>query len=193
MKSKRKGPSAAMDTALAIIGAEHHAFDAALAEIIDRIQLVRGHRVEPDTAPFEKRISLLATFMDHFHHPKEDDFLFKAVQARSGEAADLIEFLQHDHAQSPAIFAELLKALDGTRRGASSQFEDFAQLMERFAVSQLHHMHRENDELIPIAKRVLRVTDWTEIAAAFEANRDPLFSAMGAVVGGAPGRVPERR
>lgn len=182
-----------MDTALAIIGAEHHAFDSALAEIIDRIQLVRAHRVEPDTAPFERRISMLATFMDHFHHPKEDDFLFTAVQARSGEAADLIEFLHHDHAQSPAIFAELLKALDGTRRGSSSQFEDFAQLMERFAASQLHHMQKENDELLPIARRVLRVADWPAIAAAFEANRDPLFSAMGAVVGSASPRPPAAR
>lgn len=182
-----------MDTALAIIDAEHYAFDAALAEIVDRIQLVRAHRVEPDAAYFERRISLLATFMDHFHHPKEHDFLFKAVQARTCEAADLIEYLQHDHAQSPAIFAELLKALDGIRHGASPQFEDFALLMERFAASQLHHMQRENEELLPIARRVLKLVDWPAIAAAFEANRDPLFSAMGAVVGGAPPRPPAAR
>lgn len=182
-----------MDTALAIIGAEHRAFDAALAEIVDRIRLVRAHRVEPDAAFFERRISLLATFMDHFHHPKEDDFLFKAVQARTGEAADLIEYLQHDHAQSPAIFAELLRALDGTQRGASPQFEDFAQLMERFAESQFHHMQRENEELLPIARRVLKVADWPAIAAAFEANRDPLFSAMGSAIGSAPSRNPKGR
>ena len=166
-----------MESALSIIGSEHAAFDAALAAVMDRIQVVREHRAEPDAASFERNISYLATFMDHFHHPKEDDHLFRAVSARSGEGSDLIDHLQHDHRQAPAIFAELLRCLRAAREGSPAAFGDFGSLFERYARDQLRHMRQENEELLPLAQRVLRATDWVAIEAAFAANRDPLFSA----------------
>ena len=167
-----------MATALAIIGDEHRAFDAALAAIIDRIAMVRAHRIEPDANSFRRPISYIATFMDHFHHPKEDDFLFRAVRARTRQADDLIEHLHHDHLQAPGIFAELLRNLQDERIAKGNAFEDFAQLFERYAKSQVDHMRLENDELVPIAKSVLRLPDWIEIESAFSENRDPLFAAI---------------
>lgn len=164
-----------MGSALAIIAAEHHAFDASLAAIIDHIRLVRAHRIAPHAGLFRQGLSYLATFMDHFHHPKEDEFLFKAVRERSREADDILADLHADHARTPARFAALIKAVDGTRVGSMAAFEDFASLMERYAHEQVVHMRRENEELVPIALRTLRLADWRAIDAAFRANRDPLF------------------
>jgi branched-chain amino acid transport system ATP-binding protein len=177
MKEKLKSDGA-MHAALSIIAAEHRAFDVALATLIDRVHRVQTHGARPDLASLAKGINHLATFMVHFHHPKEDDFLFRAVRARSGEGADLIAKLQEEHAQGPLIYAELLKCLAGTQSAGRSRYEDFALLLESYARSQLDHMRCEDGELIPIARRVLRPTDWIEIERAFAANRDPLFSAM---------------
>lgn len=168
-----------MDAALAIIAEEHRAFDASLAAIVDRIQLVRTHRAEADPASFHRAISYIATFMDHFHHPKEDEFLFKAVRGRTRQLEDVIDHLQHDHRQAPGIFAELLRSLEGTGAGTEAALADFAQLFERYARSQVDHMRMENDEVVPVARNVLRLSDWIEIESAFTANRDPLFSALG--------------
>ena len=39
------------------------------------------------------------------------------------------------------------------------------------------HAMKENNELIPIAERVLTYEDWAAVDAAFETNDDPAFGA----------------
>lgn len=167
----------AKTSALEIIGAEHAAFDAALAAIVEHLAMVRAHRVQPDANHFERGLTYLATFMDRFHHPKEDEHLFRAIRERTAEADDTLALLQIDHAQSAGAYRDLQKALAGSRQGASGQFDDFGDLMERYARAQLEHMRIESQELVPLAERALRLSAWPAIDAAFRAGRDPLFGS----------------
>ena len=179
-------PASARDRALAAIDAEHKAFDAALAALVGHLGLVRAHAVRPDPGLFERSLAYVATFMDRFHHPNEDEHLFKALRARTGEADGLLATLQHDHAQGPGFFRDLARSLAGTRTG-ETRFEDFGVMLERYAREQLEHMRVEGRELLPLAQRVLKPSDWRAIDAAFRHNRDPLFGAGG---GGLPGVIP---
>ncbi len=160
-------------SALALIGAEHAAFKASLDALVGQLEIVSAQRLAPDPGLFDRRLSALATFMEDFHHPKEDEFLFRAVRERTREADDVLADLQYDHARSPDRLRELKLALSATRRGASSQFEDFATLLDRYARAQLNHMWLENRVLIAIAERVLEPADWKAIDAAFRSNRAP--------------------
>jgi len=168
-------------SALAIIGAEHGAFEAALGDLVGQLDLLHASRVAPDPGVFDRRLSALATFIETFHHPKEDEFLFRAVRERTRQADDLLAELQYDHARSPDRLRELRLALSSTRHGASSQFEDFASLLERHARGQLAHMHLENRLLIPVAERVLLAADWEAIDAAFRSNRAPPMDTGAAI------------
>jgi len=160
-------------SALALIGAEHAAFKASLDALVAQLEIVSTQRLAPDPGLFDRRLSALATFMESFHHPKEDEFLFRAIRKRTREADDVLADLQYDHARSPDRFRELQLALSATRRSASSQFEDFATLLDRYARAQLHHMLVENRVMIPIAERVLKHADWKVIDSAFRSNRAP--------------------
>ena len=113
--------------------------------------------------------------MASFHHPKEDDHLFRAVREHTREVDDVLAILQHDHARDAAAHKELRLALSGTRSGASTRFKDFADLMEAYASAQLEHMRLEKDVVLPVAERVLRASDWKTIDAAFRSNRDPMY------------------
>lgn len=179
-------PIAARASALALIGAEHAAFDKALAALMDHLTLARTHGVRPEPGLFERGLTYLSTFMDRFHHPKEDEFLFAAVRERTREADDLLAHLQHDHARGPDCFRDLEQALAGTRAG-DTRFDDFGDLLERYAREQLEHMRVESTVLMPLAERVLRPSAWLAIDGAFRANRDPLFGPGG---GGRPGVIP---
>lgn len=170
---------AAKRSALDILAAEHHAFDSALASLVESLGLARAHRIEPDPGLFERGVSYLATFMDRFHHPKEDEFLFKALRERTREADDLLASLQEDHARGPAQYRDLGLALAHLRSNAATPFEDFAALLERYAREQLEHMRQEAELLLPIAERALRLSDWPAIDAGFRAHRDPLFGPGG--------------
>lgn len=170
-------PPDAKVSALKIMAAEHAAFDAALAAIIGQMGLTETGRFSPDPARLDRTLGTIATFMGSFHHPKEDDHLFKALRERTREADEELAVLQHDHARDAAAFMDLRLALSGTRPGASSQFRDFAILMKAYAATQLEHMRIERDIVLPIAARVLRPSDWTTIDAAFRSNRDPMYGA----------------
>lgn len=169
-------PGSARESALAIIRGEHAAFDGALSWIRGHLGLARAHRIAPDPATFEQGLAFIATFMESFHHPKEDEFLFKAVRERTREADQALADLQQQHAQIPGQFRTLRLALGGTRHGATSQLDDFADLLGRFADAQMEHMRLESG-VFEMAERVLKPRDWAAIDVAFRANRDPLFGA----------------
>lgn len=171
------GPSA-RQSALAIIEGEHAAINGALSWVLGQVVLARAHRITPDPGIFEQGLAFIGTFMEHFHHPKEDEFLFKAVRERTGKADEVLATLQQQHAEFPEEFRTLQLALTGARQGASSQLDDFAQLMERFAHAQVEHMRLESG-VIAMAERVLKPSDWKGIDVAFRGNLDPLFGAGG--------------
>ena len=55
--------------------------------------------------------------------------------------------------------------------------ERFAAEAGRFADFYWSHMQKEEDQVLPIADRVLADDDWRDIHAAFAANQDPNFSS----------------
>lgn len=171
-------PCPARLSALAIIRGEHAAFDGALSWIRGHLALARAHRIAPDPGTFQRGLAFIATFMENFHHPKEDEFLFKAVRERTREADEVLANLQQQHAEMPEQFRNLRLALSGARQGATSQLDDFADLFGRFADAQVEHMGLESG-VFAMAERVLKPADWGVIDAAFRANRDPLFGAGG--------------
>lgn len=171
----KKDPTAPPGTfALSIIEAEHVAFNGALSWMRGQVALASAHRIAPDPGMFERGLAFVATFMEQFHHPKEDEFLFRAVRERTREADEVLAVLQQQHAEIPGDFRNLQLALSGTRSGGSSQFDDFVELMEDFARSQAEHMRLEGG-VFAIAARLLKPVDWEGIDVAFRANRDPLF------------------
>ena len=157
------------------MAAEHAAFDAALAAIIGQLGLTDSRPITPDPVRLDRTLSTIATFMRSFHHPKEDDYLFKAVRERTRKLDDVLAALQHEHARDAGAFQELRQALANTRPGASSQLKDFAVLMESYARAQIEHMRVEKEMVLPVAERVLTSSDWAEIDVAFRANRDPMY------------------
>lgn len=168
--------SSPRNSAMAIIEAEHVAFNGALSWIRGQVALAQAHQTRPDPSIFERGLTFIATFMEQFHHPKEDEFLFKAVREQTHEADEVLATIQHQHAQIPGDFRNLQLALSGTRSGGSSQFGDFVDLFGGFAHSQAEHMRLEG-VVFAMAERVLRPVDWEGIDIAFRANRDPLFGS----------------
>jgi hemerythrin-like domain-containing protein len=178
MPSKRESSAipSARRSALAIIEAEHAAFDGALSWITGHLTLTRAHRIAADPGVFEQGLAFIATFMESFHHPKEDEYLFRAVRERTREADEILATLQQQHAEIPGEFRNLRLALSGGRQGGRAQLNDFAELIGRFAHSQTEHMHLESG-VFATAERVLLPSDWKGIDVAFRANRDPLFGS----------------
>lgn len=168
-----RGP--AMLAAVSVIRAEHRAFATALNALERYLEPVLAHRLQPNHDLFGTILTYIDTFTDRFHHPKEDEHLFRALRARTDRADAALLDLQHEHVTSPAMLREVLESLRRTRGGSATDVAAFARLLQGYNASQVAHMRKENEIVIPIAREALSRADWETVGAAFRDHRDPLF------------------
>ena len=164
-----------MRSALSIIDAEHRGYATVLRALMRHLEPVRARREAPNHDLFATILAYADTFMERFHHPKEDEHLFRAVRGRTDEADAVLQELQHDHARGPSELRGLREALARARNGIAADINAFAHRLERYVVDQEAHMRTETDVVLPVARRVLTATDWQTIDHAFRGHSDPFF------------------
>lgn len=170
-------PSTTMRSALAVIEAEHRGFATVLRALQRHLVPVREGRQPPNHDLFATILAYADTFMERFHHPKEDEYLFRALRSRTDEADGVLRQLQHEHASGPAELRALQESLKASRGGVPSDVAEFAARLERYIAGQEAHMRLEGGTVVPIARRVLTQSDWEEIDQAFRGHSDPFFGA----------------
>jgi branched-chain amino acid transport system ATP-binding protein len=166
-----------MAEAIGIIQAEHRAYAAVLDCLDNLVQDVDTRGCSPDFELFGLILEYIRDFIDRYHHPKEDHYLFKALRRRAPEVSPALEALEDEHKRGP----ELIRALDWALReyqalGASaySRFRDAAR---QYVAFERAHMRREETEIIPLARVRLTAGDWQTIDAVLTENNDPVFGA----------------
>jgi len=155
---------------------QEHGSISAVLNALDALAREVGKGRTVDLRVFKAIVHYLDVFPERYHHPKEDEMLFAAVRQRTHDADAVIERLQKQHEAGGGALRELEQALlrwegaaaDGTRRAA---FADAAAL---FVGRYREHMRVEEEELMPLAAKVLTAGDWARIESAFADHRDPL-------------------
>ena len=160
--------------ALDVIRSEHRSLAAVLHTLQALTRGAREGRLAPDHALMHLIVDYLESFHQRFHHPKEDDYLFRTLRARTSDAHDTLAELERDHAQGDTRLAQLREAIDRTQSGAGTVSE-LAVQVESYADFHWRHMRAEEDVVMPLAERALTQDDWRRIDAAFADNDDPLF------------------
>jgi hemerythrin-like domain-containing protein len=188
MNSKRRGASGmarasakpvppAAAPVVELIKAEHRS----LARVIGAMQALvtrwRSPEEKRDLGLFESMLRYIENVPDRIHHPKEDRALFPAIERRSRQAAELIAQLGREHARGESMLAAVRAALRRLEGAEPNALEGLATAVEEFAEFYWWHLHREEEQLIPLACSCLAESDWREIEAAFASNTDPLFGA----------------
>jgi branched-chain amino acid transport system ATP-binding protein len=145
-----------------------------LATTIDKIadEIAGGAAV--DTQLFQSIFDYLEHFVDAFHHPKEDDFLFRLLRLRSVEAHVLLDSLQQEHREGPDSL-RLLRARAAEVALGRHTAQAFAADLHGYTEVLKSHIRTEEKYLMPMARAALTVDDWSEIDGAFLNNQDPLF------------------
>ncbi len=163
-----------MKLALNIIRNEHRTLAAVLHAMLHLTQRVREGHPPPDFEVFRAMLYYLDAFSERLHHPKEDEFLFQPLRARTGEADALIDDLGHEHAYGAIAIRSVEQALLRYEAGGEREFVAFATAVEGFCDFYTEHMRKEESLVLPLAEKLFNDEDWQRIDAAFTANRDPL-------------------
>ena len=158
-----------MKSALTIIRDEHRIISAVLHALKDLARAAQEPGARPAFAALRAMVRYIDEFPEKLHHPKEDDLLARLL-ARAPETGALIEKLKAEHAEGARLVRELERALLFFEDGANAG--EFLAAVNAYAEFHWQHMRKEEQELLPLAERVLGPTDWLALDAAFEANPD---------------------
>ena len=160
--------------AIRIIMDEHQSLAAIIHAIRLMIREVGVGRLAPDFKLFKAMVHYLDAYPEKRHHPKEDQFLFGPLKARTTEGADALARLEAEHGLAEARIQALDAALQGYAEGAPDGFEAFSDAFETYADFYRKHMLLEEREILPLLKRHFTADDWARADAGCQATPDPM-------------------
>lgn len=163
------------DRAIAVIQAEHRTLATVVAALQRLLTDVRQGLAEPDFRLLAAMLYYIESFPESQHHPKEDEYLFKALRARTREGAAVLDELQGEHVRTGQMVAYLAQTLVRYQGGAHDGLDSFTAAVDAYAALLSDHMRKEERVILPLADAHLTDSDWAAMAAAFTENRDPLF------------------
>jgi branched-chain amino acid transport system ATP-binding protein len=162
--------------ALRIIADEHRnlwRISVTLDQLIAEIE--SGSPVDEEF--FSAIFDYIEHFVDQMHHPKEDDYLFPVLRQRSPEAKAILDRLEIEHRNGTENLKSLRQRLENAR-SSSKATSEFIDTLKIYSADIKQHIHTEEQEITPLARKALLPTDWTEIDVAFSNNADPLFGGQ---------------
>ena len=160
--------------AITIIKSEHQNLAAVLYSMEHLVAEIESGK-QPDFTVFHGLFTYIDRFLDRYHHPKENDYLFPRLLARAPDTEELVRELGRQHKEGESMFVEMLKALSAYEFSGESEFPAFRDAVLRYCEFEREHAQLEESEILPRAKEVLEASDWQEIDAAFGENRDPMY------------------
>lgn len=128
-----------------------------------------------DVDLFSTAFDYVEEYLNTFHHPKENMYLFMALRLRRPDLVGILDQLESQHDAGEDIL--------NLARAATKQFQDdgdsvaFKDAIDRYCQFEWDHMQLEENEIIPAAIESLTVTDFKMLDNAFTNNNDPIFSA----------------
>lgn len=161
-------------TSLTVIEQEHQA----LAAMLRSLSMLLAHARRDQRLPNFDLVRAMLFYVDEFperlHHTKESELLFPRLRERAPEIAPVLDRLDRDHERGERAIRDLEHALLAFEVMGEPRRAAFEDAVARYVDFYLQHMAVEERDVLPAARRVLTDADWTELDAAFAANRDPL-------------------
>ncbi|MGH6718415.1 MAG: hemerythrin domain-containing protein [Alphaproteobacteria bacterium] len=163
-----------MTRALRTIKLEHGNLFSVL-HCLRHLALDPGARARPlESATLRAILAYVEEFPDAFHHPKEEQHLFRALRQRRPTLAPTLDRLEQQHAEATQALRRLHATLDAAVADASAR-PGFEAAVREYVDSQRAHMLVEERDVLPVATEALTDEDWRTIDAAFDDNDDPVF------------------
>lgn len=154
-----------------ILSQEHRIIEQVLSAVDVLADQARRTR-SLDGQSATQAIDFIRNFADRCHHAKEEDLLFKAMEA-AGFARDSgpIAVMLHEHEQGRGWVREMVAAAEEASRGgakAAGAIDAFVEAAWSYVELLRAHIQKEDGVLYPMADRVLTAEAQAELLVGFE-------------------------
>lgn len=166
-----------MSVALACIQMDHHSLASVLTCLKAELREVAQAKRRPNFHLIEQVLTYIGEFLDSYHHPKEDEYLFRLLRQRDPTLIETLNTLRDDHHRGKVMLKDLWSLLGNWKRGAPDSATAFTTGYEAYHAFEREHVRAEEKIVLPRAEAALTAADWVEVNAAFLKDRDPLFDS----------------
>lgn len=168
------GPSASTEAPLEMLSACHHRIERQCNTLRRLAPHLREHGADEEARSAAGRIMRYFDTSALHHHADEEQDLFPALlESMAGSdpvcIKGLTEGLTHDHRKLEAGWRQLRQVLAQIADGQAVELP--ADALEAFVSLYERHMKLEEDELLPMAARLLSDADITRIGQAMRQRR----------------------
>ena len=150
-----------------------HANVARMLDAFERQLAIIEAAETPDYDVIRGSVEYCESFLDGYHHPKEE-FILGKLRARDGKAAEAFDELEVEHVGLAAMTRDLLDVLDGVAEGREIRRDTLVSLGRQFLKLNRRHIRLEEKVFFPAAKKTLNASDWRGYGTRFKKS-DPLF------------------
>lgn len=164
-----------MHRAIQIIEEEHRNLWAVLFSLRALVRELERSDETPDFRVFHGLLTYLDSFLELYHHPKEDMYLFPALCRRCSKAEKIVQELKDQHCQGAKLLTDLYRTLSRYEFQGSEALSGFRDAVETYFEFERAHAMKEERELLPLAREHLTAVDWEPIDRVFSDHADPLF------------------
>jgi len=161
--------------ALDILSAEHRT----MWRLLELLEAMRRELEEyadrPNARLFALVFDYVGTYNDRVHEPKEEQILFRVLRERVATSLPLLAELEEEHRTGPLKLAQLRQAMQRHAREYPMGRDEFVRLLGEYIEHGREHMKREEAGIMPVARKMLRKSDWEDIDRAFRDADHPLY------------------
>jgi hemerythrin-like domain-containing protein len=161
--------------AIRIIKNEHRSLGAVLHGMLYLVHRTRDRGDRPNFDVLGAMVYYIDAFPERFHHPKEDQYLFRLLRIRCPDASEVLDRLKQEHRAGAEKIRTLEQALARYQQGGADEFSNFLAAVEAYAAFHWAHMKTEENVVLPLAEKHLTADDWEAIDAAFLGHTDPIL------------------
>jgi hemerythrin-like domain-containing protein len=168
--------------AVRVIRAEHDALAAMLRTLPLLLDSQRRAGTLPDFSALRAMLFYVDEFPETLHHTKESSLLFPKLRALAPGMRETLDELDADHAHGERAIRELQHSLLAWEQMGEPRRDKFERQLRHYVTRYLHHMRREEQDVLPRAVQLLSADDWADLDEAFGSHQDPLAPRPGQAV-----------
>ncbi|MBN1461345.1 MAG: hemerythrin domain-containing protein [Armatimonadetes bacterium] len=159
--------------------ADHRIIEVALP-VLARLgeEAARGRM--PEELPVEAVLDFIKTFADAYHHGKEEQHLFVALEARGVPRNEGLVFeLLKEHGQARKHVRQLQAALGETSGSERERAREFSEHARGYVELLRTHIEKEDTQLWELAERALSPEDDDDLRAGYAAVEREVLGELG--------------
>lgn len=143
-----------------------------ISRLLQYVQSISRRPQEIDPAFIESQLKQLTSFAEARHQRKVEACLMPAVRAAEPGSTALINDLETLSQRGSAMLNAVYRCLRRAMRRSASQGKFLCKTVDLYCQNLLKRLDKEEQELLPLAQRVISSEEWFEIGSKFLAQDD---------------------